>query len=155
MVCDYYIYYIIYDILIINKNNKFTFAEVTAADRKVASATDAVLTCSITGITQTFSVTWKNSDDEDLSTKAEYAISPETLNTDTQDSTLTITTAGLAALGDTTDFTCYVKSGQYPTNSPEISKTIGMTKLNYGTCILLLFVAQRIIYNVYIILIVK
>ena len=96
------------------------------------------MTCSITGITQKFSVTWKNSADQDLSgtggTLDEYAVAEGTFNTAKQESTLTITPAGLTALTqETTSFTCIVKSGEYSTTSPDVTKTQALTKLTYGT----------------------
>ena len=117
------------------------FPEVTAANKNVATATDAVLTCTITEITQQVSVTWENSDNDDLSgstggTLDQYTVIEGAFNTDKQESTLTITTTELGNLGDSTDFSCIVKSGEYSADSPAIAKILTMTKLTYGMYIL-------------------
>ena len=115
------------------------FAEVAAADKKVATATSAILTCSITDVAQVVTVTWKNAAGDDLSGSAgalaEYTVAQGTIDSNKQDSTLTITSTGIAALtNDATIFTCYVKSSQY-TTSAEVSKTLTMTKLTYGVAV--------------------
>ena len=115
------------------------FSEVAAADKKVATATSATLTCSITDVAQVVTVTWKNSAAEDLSgtagALAQYTVAQGTIISNKQDSTLTITSTGINALADVaTIFTCYVKSSQY-TTSAEVSKTLTMTKLTYAVAV--------------------
>ena len=120
---------------------------VTAPAKSVATATPAVLTCTITDITKTVTVTWKNGEGKDLGDKktfAEYTVVQgaydDKLVPPQQMSTLTITPAGMAALTDeTTPFTCVVKSIEYAKDSPEvIATTAHLTKLAYGTFNLLL-----------------
>ena len=65
--------------------------------------------------------------------EAEYTVAPGALDSTKQESTLEISPDGLARLETTTTFTCIVKSGEYPDNSPEVTKTLEMTKLTYGT----------------------
>ena len=105
------------------------------ADKKVSSAKTATLTCAITGITAAVTVTWKNAAGADLKDVAEYTVAAGSLSGGTkQDSTLEITSTGLGGLSTTTAaFTCYVKSGEFAANSPEVSDSGIMTKLTFGT----------------------
>ena len=112
---------------------------VTAPAKSVATATNAVLSCTITEITQSVTVTWKNGNGDDLSGSspaalAEYTVVQGSYSQPNQLSTLTITPAGMAALQQTTTtFTCVVKSGEYSTYSPDvIVNTAELTKLTYG-----------------------
>ena len=115
---------------------------VTAPPKSVATATDAVLTCTVTEITQQVTVTWKNADGHDLAGTTgpldQYTVDPGTFDpqNSNQESTLTITPTGMNALSDDvpTAFTCVVKSGEYATDSPDVSATTAvLTKLTYGT----------------------
>ena len=111
---------------------------VTAPAKSVATATDAVLSCTVTDITETVTVTWKNGNDDDLSgtSFAEYTVDPGSYKVadGNQLSTLTITPAGMTDLADvTTGFTCVVKSKKYATHSPDVfAYTPELTKLTYG-----------------------
>ena len=107
---------------------------MAAADKKVATAKTATLTCAITGITTAVTVTWKNAAGADVKDEDEYTVSAGSLSSTKQDSTLEITSTGLASLaGTTATFTCIVKSGEFAANSPEVSDTTILTKLTFGT----------------------
>ena len=113
---------------------------MSAPAESFATATNAVLTCTISEISTAVSVTWKNGDGADLADStgalAQYTVDEGTYSTtnSNQQSTLTVTPTGMDALSDTTTtFTCVVKSGEYPDDSPEVSAaTAALTKLTYG-----------------------
>ena len=106
---------------------------MTLDDKTVVTASDQLLTCQITGISQAVGVTWKNVDASDLSDLVdEYTVSQGTVSNEAQESTLTITAAKLESLQTSTTFTCVVHSGQYPSSSPDVTKTMVMKTLTFG-----------------------
>ena len=111
-----------------------TLSDVTLPDRRVVPATDQTITCQISDITQLASVTWKNDDESDLDHSVEgYTVNQGEISDGVQESTLIISSAKLQTLETSTTFTCVVHSGQYADSSPEVTKTMTLTTLTFGT----------------------
>ena len=114
-------------------NSNHLLSAVTLDDETVVTATDQILTCKITDVSQVASVTWKNADTPDLSDSVEgYAVSQGTVIDESQESTLTIKAAKLQSLQTSTIFTCVVHSGQHSISSPDVTKTMTLTTLVFG-----------------------
>ena len=103
-------------------------------DRSVVTANDQTITCAITGLSQTATVSWTGPDGA-MSDGTEYTVAQGTDDgSGAQDSTLTIKTAkleALVALGTTSTFTCHITSGEY-TESETSSKAMTLTTLTFG-----------------------
>ena len=96
----------------------------------VATNVPATLTCAITDIDQTATVTWSLGTDASLDGVAGYTDDQGIVTNTAQTSKLTITSSRLQTLGDTSVFTCSVKSGEFP-DSPETKRTLTLTALTY------------------------
>lgn len=93
----------------------------------------ALLTCQITGITKAVTVVWKNHAEDNLKIKQGYTVDEGVLSGDKQESKLTITATGISGQQEIETFSCSVKSGEFAANSPEITKSVKVTKLSHGT----------------------
>ena len=100
-------------------------------DKTVVTASDQTITCAMTGLTQTASISWTDPDGATISDGYDYTVIEGDATAGAQDSTLTIRTAKLQALGTTSIFTCDVTSGQYP-DSETASNTMSLTKYTIG-----------------------
>ena len=86
----------------------------------------------MTGLSHTASVSWKDSDGTTISSDANYTVNEGTASgSGAQNSTLTISTSKLQALGIISTFTCDVTSGKYPESEPA-SNTMALTTLIFG-----------------------
>ena len=86
----------------------------------------------MSGLSQQATVTWKDPDGNDISDGADYTVNQGTWLSENQESVLTITQAKLENLKSNPAqhiFTCSVKSGEYPVNSPDVEKTMTLTIL--------------------------
>ena len=101
------------------------------ADRSVVTASDQTITCAMTGLSQTASVSWTDPGGATISDGDNYDVVEGTESGGTQESTLTIKTAKLQTLGTTSTFTCDVTSGEY-TDSEAASNTMTLTTLTFG-----------------------
>ena len=104
---------------------------VALEDRSIVTASDQTITCVMTGISQTATVSWKDPDGATISDGDDYTVVQGTESGGAQESTLTTKTAKLQAFGTTSTFTCDVTSGQYP-DSDTSSTTMTLTTLTFG-----------------------
>ena len=109
----------------------YNISDVTLEDRSVSTQNDQVITCAMTGLSQTATVTWQDPDGSDISDGSDYTVVQGSESGGAQDSLLTIKSTKLQSLGDTSTFTCVVVSGAYP-DSGSVTKTMILTKLAFG-----------------------
>ena len=103
-------------------------------DKSVVTASDITITCAMSGLSQTASVSWTDPDGATISDGEDYTVVQGTESGGTQESTLTIKTDKLKTLRTTstfTPFTCDVISGEYP-YSETSSNTMTLTTLVFG-----------------------
>ena len=108
---------------------------MTFVDTSVVTVTAQTITCSLTGLSATATVTWAGPDQETISDGSDYTVDPGQATNGNQKSKLTIKQTKLSSLltdQSTHTFTCTVKSGQYPTDSPEVEETMILTLLTFG-----------------------
>ena len=110
------------------------FSVVTFEDRSVVTATDQTLTCSISGLSQSTTITWIGPDNNEISISdtTNYVIDQGSFVFGNKASTLTIKTAKLAVLSSGDVFKCKLKSAQYPDDSPDVVKEMTLTLLTLG-----------------------
>ena len=104
---------------------------MTLDDKSVVTADAQTITCAITGLSETATVAWKDTDGGAISSDGDYTVAQGTESGGGQDSTLTITAAKLQTLGSTSNFTCEVTSGEY-TDSDAASNTMTLTILTFS-----------------------
>ena len=100
----------------------------------VPLATQTVLTCSITGLSQDTPISWLDPDNNVISNSdsSNYAISVSSaFSGGSKESTLTIYKNKLGTLSGSVGYTCKLKSAQY-TSSPDVTKTATLTILEFG-----------------------
>ena len=111
------------------------FPGVTFEDRSVVTVIAQTITCAISDLSQYTPITWVDPDDNDILTTDtyNYIISQGNYDSGKKSSTLTIKTAKLAGLTSGDVFKCKLKSALYPTNSPEVVKSMVLSLLALGT----------------------
>ena len=117
---------------------RLLFAAVTFEDKSVTTATDQTIACGITGLSQEAAVTWIDPDENVISNSDtnNYVIDQGSYVVGSKSSVLTIKTAKLALLSDTSVFKCKLKSALYPTNSPDVVNDMTLTLLTLGKAFL-------------------
>ena len=110
------------------------FSAVVFEDRAVSTATEQVLTCTISGLSQSTLVTWVDPDNNEISDSDtnNYVIAQGSFIFGSKASTLTIKTAEFAFLSSGDVFKCKLKSALYPTDSPEVVNEMTLTLLSLG-----------------------
>lgn len=110
--------------------------EVTPSHKIVINSDNAaILMCQIKGLNNdAVTVVWKNSAGTELKSEPGYTVDTGSVdNNGIQESKLKIAPDKLSTLPDVTStYSCIVKSGEYPADSPEVTKTVKLTKL--GMC---------------------
>jgi hypothetical protein len=105
-------------------------------NRNVVTATDQKLSCGITGLSASTSVTWVDTDNLSiLDTDTEnYSIDQGSYSGGSKTSTLTIKKAKLDTFtaGQTYNYKCKLKSAQYPDDSPFVINPMVLTILELG-----------------------
>ena len=103
-------------------------------DTSITTATDQLLTCTLTGLSQDTAVTWIDPDNNEISESDEenYVIDQGSYVFGNKISTLTIKVAKINSLTSGDRFKCKVRSSLYPTYSPEIVKEMTLTILTFG-----------------------
>ena len=109
----------------------YNISDVTLADKSVPTQNDQVITCAMTGLSQTATVTWQDPDGSDISDGSSYTVVQGSESGGAQESLLTIKPTKLQSLGETSTFTCIVVSGAYP-DSGAVTKTMTLTTLTFG-----------------------
>ena len=108
---------------------------MTLDDTSVVTVTAQTITCSLTGLSATATVTWTGPDEQTISSGSDYTVDPGQVTLGNQESKLTIKQTKLSSLvsqQSTHSFTCTIKSGQYPTDSPDVEETMTLTLLTFG-----------------------
>ena len=102
-------------------------------DKSVVTASAQTITCAITGLSATATVSWTDPDGAAIAdgAGADYTVDQGTESGGEQDSTLTITSTKLQALDTSSTFTCEVTSGEY-TDSDAASNTMTLTTLVFS-----------------------
>ena len=100
-------------------------------------ATDDIaqtLTCNIGMVTQAVTVSWKDTADVDITNGGDYTITQGTVNSNKQESTLTISSSKLQSLTTTSPMTwkCAAKSVQYPDSEQSAFQNVVVTFLTFG-----------------------
>ena len=144
-----------YDKIFIDyKKSNTCFLGVTLDDRSVVTVSEQKITCSISDLSQETLVTWIDPDNNDISDSDtdNYVISQGTYSSGSKSSTLTITKSKLAGLTSGDTFKCKLKSALYPTNSPEVVKSMVLSLLSLGWYQVMLLLLQILTVAITVIL---
>ena len=109
---------------------------MTLEDVTMVTASDQQISCVVTGISQLTTVTWSGPDQQEISSALNsYTVDQGSLSGDKQQSLLTIPATILQNLVNTQSthsFTCTVRSGQYPIDSADVTKSMTLTLLTFS-----------------------
>ena len=121
-------------VIFCKRSPNYSFSAMSLPDRTTTTATDQIIVCSISGLSQDALVTWIGPDNVEISdTDTEnYVIDQGSFVFGSKAPTLTIKTAMISSLTSGAAYKCQVKSTLYPTYSPEVVKAMTLTLLTFG-----------------------
>ena len=109
---------------------------MSSTPKSITTSVGQSLSCVIEGLTETASVTWKNSDGQDITNMADTVgtIDEGVVDNGVQTSVLTFTADDMTTfVGETTlTYKCSVTSGQFPDSPPSADVDVVANILTFG-----------------------